>query len=795
MPRLVDVIPRIERQGRIILPEFRVPLGYTHCGIYVERGDVGRPWPVRDGLIGRDGEVLRASVEFSLDDGATWIPRGGMGTHGGLVVGRVGLVGESWLEMWLPGEEVFDRLLRIMLDFIDPLITKLDLGWDARTRPPTSKATRNTVGYTASEDNAAGAASSVQSAAFTPSGDNRVLLVGGFNEGTPQAFTSFSSTQGGSFGDTQNNVFNTFLRAVASRQIAPVAGSTQITYTIAANDLGISVGAVAYDSVDQTTPLGLWNFSSGTGNNPSRSHQSIVGARVAQMAWCDAATITVSGAGTSRNEFENFGADGFSQGLSDAAGADLVTLGWTATVGGYGWGMYTVNVNDVTPQKLAIACGTVILTTGAVNTTFSVETPGFQPSAVVLCWNGRATLGTAEADANFGIGLFTGTAARRAYNAQLDHAVTANNNRDTVWRNDACVVTLDTAAALGGLADVDAIFANGFRLIIDDQFPAALVVGWLAVGGTDIANVAVVDWTERATNGDTDVATGFALNTGIDDKAVIAVGIRSTAASGTAASDSAISLGIAAGNSIAQATAGMSGDDATDPSLTCGYGISGQLVSLLGNDVVVTRNRVSSWLADGFRVTTDETDGSAYRYSALVIKGGRWEVGNFLTRTDTTKTDEATTYVPKGLLALSAVRAESTSDTTTAGAELSVGAAAGANARWASLIRDADASAAADVGHSLVDTAFYTNIAATAATVDGLCDLVDFVPASGNGFTFVMDDADPAQSFVAYLVGAEAPAASFDAALMQAIVPRLDVARRLPRVSASGLKPSDLINQ
>lgn len=408
-------------------------------------------------------------------------------------------------------------------------------------------------------------------------------------------------------------------------------------------------------------------------------------------------------------------------------------------------------------MALEVASGVVSITTGAVNTTFTVSGLTFQPKAIVFVWSGVASATIAEADLSAGIGFATSTSARRAYAIQIDTALAANSNRDSVWRNDCCITTLTTAAAVGGHADLDAITSDGFRLIVDDQFPAGFQVGWIAYGGDDITDVAIVDWTERTTNGDTDVATGFALNTGVDNKAVIAVGLRSTAAAGTAASDSTLAVAIAAGNTPVNAVAAISGDDATDPSLTCQYARTGDFIASVGNDTVVSRSTVSAWLADGFRVNTAETDGSAYRRSALVLKGGRFEVGDFTTSTGTSNTAESTTYKPKALFAISGGIAQSASDTTTAAAELSIGVATSASARWAFYVRDADAAGSSDAAHAHTASQFYYNGAATTAVEDGTCDLVSFSADPSNGFTWVMDNADTAGAWVGYLIAADAP--------------------------------------
>jgi hypothetical protein len=108
----------------------------------------------------------------------------------------------------------------------------------------------------------------------------------------------------------------------------------------------MSCGAMTFTGAHQTTPLDTWDFGSGTSNNPSRAISSASDEMVAQCLWGDNVAIAVSGDGTSRFEDENFGADGFSQGMSTAPGSATVNLGWSFTAGPYGWGVYSVNINQ-----------------------------------------------------------------------------------------------------------------------------------------------------------------------------------------------------------------------------------------------------------------------------------------------------------------------------------------------------------------------------------------------------------------------------------------------------------------
>lgn len=403
------------------------------------------------------------------------------------------------------------------------------------------------------------------------------------------------------------------------------------------------------------------------------------------------------------------------------------------------------------------ATGTISLTTGAIGTTFTVSSLPFQPAAIVFFWSGRTTVGQGEGDSKFGMGFAVSTSSRRAYTTQSDHSL-ASMATDCGARNDCCIATISVAGAFDGMVDLDAILSNGFRLIVDDVLPQALQVGYIAYGGSDITSAVITDFTEPGATGNQDINTGQALNTGADDKAVIILGGMYDVAFNNTSTYAIFTLGVAAGNSIAQATLNGAAQDGQTTSLTNSYCRSGEVIGFCYDDLVRARASVTLWNANGFRLNWAEVDAAtAAQYSALTILGGRWEVGNALTSTGGTNQNEATALEPTGILIGSAGIAESTSDTTTAHMETIVGAASSASQRACAAVFDKDNSGNADVGVAYSDVAMYIN-QSTAATIiqEGAMDLVSF--DSTPGFTYVMDDADPAQAFFFYLAAASVPA-------------------------------------
>lgn len=404
-------------------------------------------------------------------------------------------------------------------------------------------------------------------------------------------------------------------------------------------------------------------------------------------------------------------------------------------------------------MAVAVADGTITITTGAIGTTFTVSGLSFQPKALLFFWSGRATNGQAEADHKFGMGIAVSTTSRRAMTTQSDHGTTTTAT-DRRLATTACIATLTIAGAIDGLADLDAILSDGFRLIIDDVFSAALQVGWLALGGTDLTVATIVAIAVPAAPGDQDITvTGFTASAA--DQAVIFLG--SVGAPDTTTTHSCFCLGAAAGSALNNAVMAGISVDAQATSVTASYCRAGEsLARAFGEGLIDIRGSVTAWLTDAFRINWAEVV-SGEDFVALCLKGGQYAVGNALTSTGTTNQTEGTPFTPLALLVASHNKAASTVDTEQLVDERSVGVATSPTSRRYASILDDDSSASSDIGVAYNETQMYANQSTAAAiAIEGLMDLVSFDGTPG--FTYVMDDADPVAAFFWYLAMAGAAA-------------------------------------
>jgi hypothetical protein len=403
---------------------------------------------------------------------------------------------------------------------------------------------------------------------------------------------------------------------------------------------------------------------------------------------------------------------------------------------------------------LEVATGVFSIDTGAATTTYSVTGLAFEPKVVLVWWSGRSDTvdASGEQDIQPGFGVCHSLTSRWAVTGQADHDA-ATTATDEYMTDAACVAVLDTAGAVAGLADFSAFTSDGFTVVVDDAFPTLLRVSYLALGGSDLTNVATGQYTMATSVGEYNAITGLAFQ---PDFVLVATNFLNTALPSLSAQ---FWMSIGAATSAAnQALLSIFTEDGLATSSTASYARSGEITAshydLAGDD----RESFVQFNSDGVRLNHLE-GAAARRVVYLVLKGGQYHVGNFTTATDTSNFTEATPFLPKGALFFSANRAESTQDVSTDHAEWSVGAATSSTARTAQSVRDKEASADADSFSAIEHDQLYINASNDAAqVVEGLGDLVSFDATPQ--MTLVMDNADPVASFVWYIAFGDAALAT-----------------------------------
>lgn len=412
-------------------------------------------------------------------------------------------------------------------------------------------------------------------------------------------------------------------------------------------------------------------------------------------------------------------------------------------------------------MTLSSKVGSFSAGTGAVSSTIVITGVGFQPKAIIFWWSGRSeaadTIGRASHYRGFGVAV-SASDRRAVANSSIDAAATS----DTAVAHDAasCILSVDATPAIDGQIDLQSMDADGFTLVVDDQMPRDLRITYLALGGDSLTNAATGQFQEPGATGDQDTTS-----LSFQPDCLLFFSGNGTVAPPAAQGGSSLMIGAA--SSSGQGVWVGAGRDAQATTLTRTYCTAGECIALL---TVATLNTTASradfvsFLSNGFRLNWPERSSNRYIFF-LALKGGNYRVDNLLTRTD--GNDIAETgfgFQPTSALFLSHGQVESTSDTTQTQDRLAIGAFSSLTDRGAQAALDENAVADSEVTTAIEFDEVYANIK-TDSTIDGLMDVKSI---DSDGFTMVMDDADPSAAFVWYVAFGPAAAGGVTPALLAA---------------------------
>ncbi len=393
---------------------------------------------------------------------------------------------------------------------------------------------------------------------------------------------------------------------------------------------------------------------------------------------------------------------------------------------------------------LSVATGNFGIGTGAVSSTVSVTGLAFQPSALILFWNGRTSSTDAVGADNvrLGFGFICGSTNRRSFSIFIDNS---NDPTDTGQGSEAdqAVIVLGSAAGYDGTADFTSFNADGFTLTITDQFTASFRINYIALGGTDITNCTTGARMSGTTTGSVDV-TGVGFE---PDTVLIATNSKTSTGDGIGAGASFF-VGAAAGAALSNATCGIHSTDNVASADSFRYCRSGD--ALFATNTIgtpVSRASVTAWLSDGYRLNYTTASSSRATYW-MALAGANFLIGDLLTQTDTVTdiVESGFGFAPSAVMVLSHGTSASSAGTMQSHGELSIGAGTGAATRLAVAGLDEDGTGTTESATASEFDAIYANI----STSDAIEGLMDIKSVDADGYTFIMDDADPAQSYAYY---------------------------------------------
>jgi len=387
---------------------------------------------------------------------------------------------------------------------------------------------------------------------------------------------------------------------------------------------------------------------------------------------------------------------------------------------------------------------------GAAASTVAITGVGFLPKAIVFWWSGRTESTDTAGNATHlrGVGWTTGPANNVSKCTRSVHGSASLAIADVSHRDDACITEAGDGALIGW-ADLQSFDADGFTLEILDAFVTDLRVSYLALGGDTLTNATTGVIAGPAATGN-EAYTGV----GFQPDFLLLSGIKTTGAPPAFSADSDLTIGMVSGPSNQFCYTGGSNDAATTTQ-TAAYSNDLEMAGHVAPAINAMSNRAEfvSFDADGVTLNWLEAGslGRSHYYLALKL-GGNIQVGTVLTQTDTVTPIAVSSlgFTPRAVLFVSHTLAESTQDVVQDHDTWSMGAATGTAARVAQGIRDQDAAAT-----TVITTAIETDAVYVKVDGSGVVGLMDLTEMGADGFTCLMDDADPAQALVGYAVFGE----------------------------------------
>jgi hypothetical protein len=317
------------------------------------------------------------------------------------------------------------------------------------------------------------------------------------------------------------------------------------------------------------------------------------------------------------------------------------------------------------------------------------------------------------------------------------------------------------ATTVDGAFDLTSMDADGFTLDVTNQFATSYRVHYWAITGTTNVEIGAMTASLALGNVDTVLAGAF------QPDALILIGEQTTSAPPSTAPDSMHMMGVATA-ATNQAVMVMGSNDAASTMDANSSANGSECVAIMASSMasIVARAAFVQFNADGFRLNWTEVSGNAHQMFYIAIQGGEWAVGDILTQTDTVTTIPISGlgFTPVGGLFGSVCAAEDALDAIHANDKWSLGGwSENATTRGTHAVLDEDNVANSEVSTAVEFDAVYANIS-TASAIQGLMDIQS---VDADGLTLIMDDADPSQSFVFYLMCGNVAATGWEQLLSQ----------------------------
>jgi hypothetical protein len=358
----------------------------------------------------------------------------------------------------------------------------------------------------------------------------------------------------------------------------------------------------------------------------------------------------------------------------------------------------------------------------------SVTGVGFQPKVVIFVTGNATATGLTNDASALSLGVAESSSARWAMSlyAQDNTPQAVDDRRFTTT---SCI-TINNNGSVTVAADFVSMDADGFTVNITTAPGTGIIVGFMALGGSDLSvKVGTFDY---------GTGTGSTAITGVgfQPKVLLVGSALSNTTEGNATSY--INMVGAAESSSEREASNAQGDDTADPSVTARIWTNSYFIRRPGKSTATHEADFTSFDSDGFTFNI-VTGGTDIRIGYLAMRGIDVDVGNFTQKTSTgTKSETGIGFTPKALFIFSNTAITASGTSTTTGTYMH-GMAAG-SAEFMALTSEAEAQATSVCSKKTSTTKAAGTV--SAGNPGTQASEADFSSFDSDGFTFDWTTAD-----------------------------------------------------
>jgi hypothetical protein len=367
---------------------------------------------------------------------------------------------------------------------------------------------------------------------------------------------------------------------------------------------------------------------------------------------------------------------------------------------------------------------------------------GFQPKVVLFLWNRLLADGTdVEGAINFGVGI-SSSARRAAGFRSTDNSASSAN---AAWnRNNSCIF-------INGLIVVDFVSqdSDGFTINVTTNTPAnAIIVNYLALGGTDLTDVAVGTIAAKTTTGN-EPYTGV----GFQPTALMLFAGKWSTDQLDTSTNGAFTFGFAT-SSAARGAVGERSRNGSNPQVSRHRQSTSKVAVSLTDAGVFTEADLVSFDSDGFTLNYTTAGGTADIIYYLALRGPQVKVGALDQPTSTgNQTTSGIGFTPKALILASANDTSANNDATNNNGQVSIGWGTSSSARGSMWAGDLTAVSPTQTDKDLDRTKIIKMLSPGTTTLNAAADLDSF---AGDQFVLNWTTVDATARQVLYFALGEA---------------------------------------